>query len=248
MTQSHDTHPVSPDQTVSNGEGLSALNLEALRHAGEVGVYLADVYQIVIAQEHDLATVRITPSGRDESRQLAHTGGFAHHKDSGDGLHHEVVINTHDGWEHYRDLMQTRPIGVKLSAEKAGVPLEQFDEKILAAFIFAHELGHSLDYLRNWPNVEDLKRERVQQLATLPWPGYTPPIIRAFFEKEVGKQYLRDKADAMQALGITVDTIVHRQEVAYRATPFEDFADRFAARILAHLPYSTKTSRLEDEH
>jgi len=216
------------------GPKIVSDNLEQLRSKGEVGEHFANLYKVALAEDPRLESVIINPSGSAANKVLSKTGGYAAHQGSTASGKYEVTINTEDGWGHFDNLLRTRERSADISAQKMGIDPSQMDSKLLASFIFLHELGHVVDYMDNAPDLAIDEMRRKRDMDTLPWAGWDPATMANYFEGEEGKAYWNQNGEALKAAGIiTPEALVQLQEERYHSIETEDNPDQFAVRVLA---------------
>lgn len=213
--------------------GIMHRNLDLLRSKGEIGYMFSVLYEAAIAQEPGLADIDIVGLGSADVDELAFTGGYAVHAEvSGTGKH-AIVVNTDDGIEHYERLLKERRASVESNMQRMGFDGAALDAKWLAGFIFLHELGHIVDYIRNYPDYEAKMQQRTAEMATLPFPGRNPVEMLSILQQPDGKVWFDKAKDTLQKkYGVdSIESFVALQDRAYRATPMESYADQFAADV-----------------
>lgn len=214
-------------------------NISALRERGELGVLFSILYEGAVEFEPVLADIVVRPSGADENPLLGQTGGFAVHSGKSESGKFEIVVNVDDGITHYEGLLWSRRASAVASMAKMGFDDTNLDAKWLSGFIFLHELGHIVDYAKNYPNLTQKNKQREAEMATLPVPGMSPPALRVKLESDPkwNDWFVRAIPVLKHKYGVeTVDELIALQDSAYRSTSMEDFADQFAARVFK--PYS----------
>lgn len=225
--------PETP-HTVESSKSLFQDNIDSLREQGELGYMFSVLYGAAVEKKPDLSEVIVLTSGSSEDETLKTTGGFARHAGETKSGRYEIVVNTADGIEHYAELLERRKNSVVASFEKMGFGVETLDPKVLAGFIFLHELGHLVDFMENAPTIEQKKMRRNADMSTLPVSGYNPVQLMNWLPTEGGATWFTGAKQALNALyGIsTMDELAALQDDRYRALPTEDGPDRFAAEVI----------------
>lgn len=149
--------------------------------------------------------------------------------------------------QHTAKILQDRKSSNEIVASLLGMEFEKLTPELLRLFIIAHELGHATDYIKNYEsnpsyaNVAEASEEWDMHyevnLSSLPVPHFDPAQLT---EKIAGysniKEFVIDYPEAksyVQSEEITtLEQLLHDQEVAYRNSPYEKYADNFAAKFL----------------
>jgi len=219
-----------------NNQERVAENTEKLEASGEVGQFLAGVYQAALEENPQLATAVIRTGSKTEDATLGKTGGYARHKDMNPDSEYSITVNTNDGFEHYEELLKTRSTAAEIATRKMGIDPNAMDVKTFAGFIFAHELGHIGDYMKNAPTRQLKDERRKRDLATLPVPGLDPSQLASYLEREDGQAYFASNMEALASKGInTAAELINVQETSYRKVETEDIPDQFAAKVMAKI-------------
>jgi hypothetical protein len=131
-------------------------------------------------------------------------------------------------------------------AELLGIDFVDLSPELLRQFIVAHEMGHASDYVKNYENNPDLSGPAVAEewnlhyeanLLAMPVPGMDPVDLRQTAAEYADLQsFLNDYPEAVASVKqekITcLDDLIRAQEAAYRASPYEKYADDFATEFL----------------
>jgi hypothetical protein len=227
---------VSPDQLSRSAEFAAPdnyqANIEYLRFAGEVGEALVPVYERAVLLEASLAGIIITDSKDEEDSEFA--VGYAHAAGETESQMAEIVIDT-SGWSIYERLIAERPTTIEITAAKLGIATADLDASVLASFVFAHELGHVVDWVQNTDSEEALWARRKADMNKLPMPGPSPQRLREFAKEHPEKmdEYFSEHKRELQLKGITnLEQLHEAQEFAYRYIETEDIPDQFAVKVL----------------
>jgi len=127
-----------------------------------------------------------------------------------------------------------------------GISLPQLSPKLLRLFIIAHEIGHASDYVKNYETNPDYEGSDAAEewdlhyeanLLTLPVPGFDPVDLHEELSKYSGlEDFLRANPNVAKTIDTskvrTVQDLIDTQEVAYRTSAYESYADNFAAAFL----------------
>ena len=214
-------------------------NIETLQSKGELGMMFATLYEVAVEDEPELADIKVWAIGSSTPGFdfLRHTGGAAIHKDESDIGMFEVIINTDDGIGHFQRLLATRRSSAEISAQKVGIEKGKITPEQLASFIFLHELGHIVDFMKNAPSATVYSKRREQDLATLPIAGYDPSKLAQLLESPDGKKwFFKNLRSLHNSFGVSsLNDLMVVQETAYHGMETEDIPDQFAARIMKKL-------------
>jgi hypothetical protein len=209
-------------------------NVEILNEKGELGVMFAILYKAAVEAEPDLSGIVIRTSGSNVDPVLAQTGGYAVHSGNSDSGKYEIVINVDDGLDHYERLRTLRRSSMEKNAMRLGIPSEVFDSKALAGFIFLHEIGHIVDFIKNAPdlNAHDVRRQA--DLDSLPIPKYNPVVLIKFLDTSVGAEWFEKAKPALEAnfKVTTPEELIELQDDCYRSLPTEEIPDKFATDMI----------------
>ncbi len=209
-------------------------NIELLQSKGELGVMFSILYAEATRIEPRLSGIIVHALGSADDPVLKETGGHAMHSGKTESGQYEIIVNTDDGLEHYENLLKKRRESVKASMEKMGFDSENVDAKVLAGFIFLHELGHIVDYMNNAPDISVWEKRREAEMATLPVPKYNPVTLVIMLATPEGKLWF-DRARTALENNYRVksaEELVSLQDKRYRSLPTEDIPDQFAAKVM----------------
>jgi hypothetical protein len=214
-------------------------NIEALRARGEVGELFSELYKAAIEVEPRLMDIKIWALGSEtpDFGFLKYTGGSARHKDLSESGKYELIINTDDGIEHYERLLAVRRTSAEICAEKSGIEKNTITPVQLASFIFLHELGHIVDFIKNAPDKATHSERRKRDMDMLPIPGFNPAQLAQSLETSEGKKWFFDNLKALKKnFGVrSFHELLKLQETVYHSVETEDIPDQFAARIMKKL-------------
>ena len=208
--------------------------INMLEQKGELGEFFAVLYKAAINEEPSLATVEIIASGSKHDPILSGTGGRAVHCDDSPTGKYQVIVNTDDGLAHYEKLLSTRKQSAEASIKKIGLDPVALDAKLLAGFVFLHELGHIVDFMQNAPTKELHEQRRHSDMEKLPIPQYNPVDLLLFLSRTEGQNWFSKALPALTShFGVhSPDELIQLQDERYRSLPTEDIPDQFAAKVL----------------
>lgn len=156
-----------------------------------------------------------------------------------------IIFVSEGTYEQLKPLMDIRRTSVEINARLLGIAPELMTTRLLHRFIIVHELGHVLDFLKNYRHDDvdpyeaeaEMSNHREWSKATLPVPGLSPNELARELSAlhslaEVVEQFpeLARHPGFSQCSG--VEDVLRLQEQEYRSTPQERWADEFAVRFL----------------
>jgi len=217
----------------NNEPAVIAENLKRLERSGEVGQFLKNFYVAALNEEPILEKVVIVPSRAD--KRLKNAGGRAIPPDVSKSGQAELHIVTSGGWKPYKQIMASRKATATMTAEKLGIEPAQLDEKLFAAFVFVHELGHVVDWSQQFGyNRNNRRNTRLSEMAMLPIPHWLPSEVLK--SKREATKYLSRHKDHLATKGIhSYEELAQAQDLAYHSMPTENRPDIFAARVVKKL-------------
>lgn len=230
--------PPTPEQAeVSDwDEEQHRRNLEALEGAGEIGQFFSTIYSAALAHNASLSSVRILPDAMaDEMGRQASSkgGGSARYWTGNPDGRYSVTVQATEGFAFFERQMAERPETIIRSANALGVSPDAIDVRTYAGFIFAHELGHVDDFMKNAPTPDVQRPRRTNDMLSLPVPNIWPSRLPDFVNSAEGYQYIRDNLAYYTSQGInSVPDLLTAQERAYANMPTEAIPDQFAATVL----------------
>lgn len=202
---------------------------------------LQEIWRRVLINHPELSNVEIIIP---ENSQLAYTGGEFLLPDD-DNLNPAIVVLPASD-SIYERLKTERPLAIKIAADLLGRQVEEMSGEDIKKFIFLHEIGHVYDFLKNFESDPQIGKDyaidawnmlREEQLASLPVPGLDPNDLAVALEgaKDLS-EFVKNNSGLEVRLGElkinTIKELLFAQEMGYRNTPKESFADRFAANFL----------------
>ncbi|PIR41968.1 MAG: hypothetical protein COV30_00890, partial [Candidatus Yanofskybacteria bacterium CG10_big_fil_rev_8_21_14_0_10_37_15] len=203
----------------------------------------SDMLKLMLEQFNYLAHVEVVFISPEEE---PNTGGFFHKVQVDDGTFVPAIFIVSENQEHMRKLKDTRRSSVQIIADMLGIDFSQLSPILLRQFIILHEIGHANDYVKNYENNPDYQGANAAEewdlhyeanLLTMPVPGFDPVDLR---EKVSRFSDLREFLDAYpnvaKKMNIdeikTLEDLLHAQEIAYRTSAYESYADNFAIDFL----------------
>jgi hypothetical protein len=171
-------------------------------------------------------------------------GGFYEIREEADHMV-PVIFISEGGHERLQSLIPIRKTSIDINAHLLGIKPEQMTTRLLHRFILAHELGHAMDFIRNYRQEHEDDREAKEEMsyhrelgkATLPVPGISPThlareLSTLHTRTEVVERFPALAQHPLFSTLATVEDILRLQEQEYRATPQERYADEFAKQFL----------------
>lgn len=223
-------------------EGIP-LNDLVTRKDIEMDETMASVLRLMLEQNKYLAQVEVLFIPPEEE---PNTGGCFHLvKVNKDTIVPSIFIVVKQK-EHLEKLFGIRRSSVELVAQMLGIEARDLTSDLLRQFIIAHEFGHTTDYIKNYESNSDyLGTEAAEawrlhydsNLLSLPVKGLDPAELQeeisqfsdlpAFLKAypEVSKNIDQEKIK-------TLDDLLGAQEIAYRSSAYESYADDFATNFL----------------
>lgn len=187
----------------------------------------------------ELKTVELEVIDQSEVEDATYTGGMLELDESQEKV--RVCIVDFDE-KQYQRLIKHRQMSLSLMAEQIGIPVSDLSPQLLKRFIFLHEVGHALNFERDYrhhPQIkgdyslayavydEDLERA----LSDLPVPYWYPSELAAAIEQQGEAAFMTahpEIAAYARTHNLTARTLLAAQERAYKQTDHEQVADRFA--------------------
>lgn len=244
MVQFKDKFMISEASIPGSTESLSQDNLrrafiektvERLGQGGKVGQHLVPVYLAAIDESPcvEWAVVSpVNPSDLSGDQRLKDSPGYCAPAGEHDIM---VTIIAKNSWKPYSRILKKRPALAESIAQKLGVSTAEVDERKLAEFALAHELGH----VKNASEDPDHVRKTRDELSTLPLPDIPPGLLRSFLRSPRGIAHWIIHKDRYASLGIgSRKDLMREQEMAYKRLPAEDYADQFAVQVMRRLDAS----------
>lgn len=203
----------------------------------------ADMLRIMLEKHDHLSHVEVVFISPEEEPD---TGGFFHRVEIDEQTFLPTIFIVSENQEHMNRLKDTRQSSAARVASMLGIDFSQLSPKLLRLFIIAHELGHASDYIKNYETnpeyqvtdaAEEWDLHYESNLLTMPVPGFDPVDLR----EELSRfDSLEDFLKANPNLSKTISTgeiktkqdLINAQEIAYRTSAYESYADDFATDFL----------------
>lgn len=209
--------------------------LKALEGMGDLGRTLALSYEKALRDYPKLLEVDLEVATSKKYSELKETGGFSTHKEEVGASRHRVVISSESNEKYYEELIKTRKVLIEIVAKLFDVSPEKLTPKMLASFVFLHELGHGYSNLTSTRGFEANKEERLNEMHTLPVSGMPPSMLINLLKEGNGhldKFFESNKEKFLKDGYKTQQELMDAQERAYRQLSTERFPDNFAAGII----------------
>ncbi len=217
---------------------------ELLKREGvEIDKSTSDLLRIMLEQNTFLSHVEIVFISPEEE---PNTGGFFHRVEVDEDTFVPTISIVSEQAEHMQKLMETRRSSAERVADMLGIEFKDMTPNLLRQFIITHELGHAVDYVRNYETNPDYQGADAAEewdlhyeanLLTMPVSGMDPTDLR----KEVSEfDNLSGFLEVHPAVVKTINTgeiktlqdLLDFQELAYRSSEYESYADNFATDFL----------------
>lgn len=209
----------------------------------EIEPRLRKLFEIARQENPELASAKLqtfTPKDKYDS------GGYYDFEEGEGGEIAPTLFISEGSSSLLAPLLEVRKEAIRINASLLGINPEEVTTEILQVFIFAHELGHIKDFLRNyksdpslegWEAVDEMGSHRDSVLMQLPVPNLSPTHLIGEL-REVSKleeaiaMYPEIKRHPKFSGLETVQDLLRLQEEEYRGSEPERYADEFAAELL----------------
>jgi hypothetical protein len=196
------------------------------------------VFEFFLEEYPTLADLRL---GFISGETEIETGGYFKVETPDEKTILPIIFLTSSGQKRIEKLFSSRRRSVEICAQLLGLEIEQITPELLNLFIIAHELGHAVDFWKNYlsSNVnpksayEEWRDHYDLNLDTLPVRGMSPADLTARLSSEIDLDGLIQQHPEIGRLNVrSANDVLALQEEAYRALPHERFADNLAADFL----------------
>lgn len=199
--------------------------------------------ELMFALHPFLAHVKIQFVSPDDE---PNTGGFFHRIKIDEQTFIPSVSIVSFSAKHLQRLIEVRKSSNQQVARLLGISISEMTPDLLRQFIIAHEFGHATDYVRNYETNPDYHGAEAAQewnthydanLFTLPVPGYDPvDLIEEIARFDNLITFYQAHPEVESTInGVKIQNfqeLVEAQELAYRASAYESYADKFAVNFL----------------
>lgn len=237
-------HAHEPDARLGDLASTAKLRLLALSHSTEPDAqgHLESIWQLAVREIPEFHHVEV----RSDTSDRFSGGGIYCPGDEDDTLHFKYTALNR---EMLLELMEHRPRSTELVAQQLGIAREELTPEILRVFIFLHEAGHALDYLKNFlaPRIaqgsqtpkkeatEEWEQRFFAELRSLPVPNTDPSTLRAFSGFAPMDEFIAQHGaspDLIAHAKSNPEGVIRLQEEAYKNGESERRADEFAATFM----------------
>lgn len=173
-------------------------------------------------------------------------GGYYKFFEDADGQPLPVICISAGDPRFLAPLMAIRRSSIEINAEMLGIEYEKMTLELLQLFIIAHEFGHIKDFkinfqadsnLQGWEAVDIMEYQRDAVLSMLPAKNISPTHLAS---KLRDAKTLEDAIKLFPEIMVypkfheikSVGDLLRAQEIEYRSSPPESYADTFAAGLL----------------
>lgn len=221
---------------------ISRQSIEKIKHP-EADQETNKMLELMLEQFPFLTHVQIQFVSPDDE---PNTGGFFHRvKIDEHTFVPSVSIVSFDS-EHMQRLIEVRKSSNQQVARLLGIDISEITTDLLRQFIIAHEFGHATDYVRNYETNPDYQGAKAAQewnahydanLFTLPVPGYDPvDLMEEIYHFDTLDAFYQAHPEVEHVInGVEIKSfqeLAEAQELAYRASAYENYADQFAVNFL----------------
>ncbi len=203
----------------------------------------SDMLTLILEQHDHLSHIEIVFISPEDA---PNTGGSFHIVQVDEQSFIPTIFIVSENQEHMRKLKDTRHSSAQRVADMLGINFSQLSPSLLRQFIIAHEIGHASDYIKNYETnpdyqgtnaVEEWDLHYESNLLTMPVPGFDPVDLYEKLSKFNDlKQFLNANPNVTRTINTdeikTLQDLLHAQEIAYRTSPYESYADTFATNFL----------------
>ena len=218
----------------------------------------SDMLKLILEQNSHLSHIEVVFISPKEE---PNTGGYFHRVQIDEQTFVPTIFIVSANEEHARRLKNTRQSSAKRVANMLGINFSQLSPNLLKQFIIAHELGHSSDYAKNYetnPNyqgsdaAEEWELHYEGNLLTMPVPGFDPVDLREELSRfDNLEDFLKANPNLVKTINTgeikTIQDLIDAQEIAYRTSVYESYADNFATTFLKKNAVKLNISELIDE-
>jgi len=150
------------------------------------------------------------------------------------GYHKVKLSRDPDAPRAIAEKYSKHPASLQAVADKLGFkPTELLaDPQKLYAYVFLHELGHTVQY--DQYDAYNFATKQGRDYAALPVPDMSPRGLQEMLETADGPNWVTDNWEQLQTTHAveTTEELVALQGIAYRQMFHESFADDFAVAVM----------------
>ena len=209
----------------------------------EIKSGVVDLLKLLLDQNRHLSHIGIVFIPPEEE---PNTAGFFETVEISSRQFYPEVFIVSESQEHAQKLKNTRESSAKKVAEMLGIDFSKLTPELFKKFIIAHEFGHASDYIKNYESnpvyqttkaAEEWKLHTESVLSLLPFPGVAPSdLYEEILKFNTLTEFVKAHPETEKTINIneikTLQDLLHAQELAYRSSPYESYADKFAADFL----------------
>lgn len=221
----------------------------------EIDASMLEMLKILLEEYDYFADVEVKMISPEEE---PNTGGYFKRIQIDEDTYIPRIVLVRANEEHMTRIKETRQASSQRVADLLGIDVEQLTPELLRKFIIAHELGHTKDYIQNYAKNPDYQGVEASQewdwhyqqnLMSLPVPGLDPVDLReALSHFQNLEEFLEENPHIRKRINVnttnTLESLLQEQETAYRNSPYEHYADDFAATFLREHARQLKLSAL----
>lgn len=181
------------------------------------------------------------------------TGGFFRRIQTDENKVTPAIFIVEKNSAHLNKLLRSRRSSAEIIAGLLGIEFKNLTPDTLRKFIICHELGHATDYIKNYELNPELTNNQAADewdmhyqsiLMTMPVPCLNPAQLKIESKRYINAaSFLRTRPDVVGKYA-SISELQHAQEVAYRESSYEKYADNFAANFIKQNALKLKISEL----
>ena len=223
----------------------------------EMDQLTADMLKLILEKNDHLSHVEVVFISPEEEPD---TGGFFHRVKVDEQTFVPTIFVVSENQEHMNRLKDARKSSAARVASMLGIDFSKLSPALLRQFIVAHELGHASDYVKNYETNPDYKGADAAEewdlhyeanLLTMPVPSFDPVDLREELSRfDSLEDFLKVNPSLSKTINIseikTKQDLINVQEIAYRTSAYESYADDFATDFLKNNAVELNITELID--
>lgn len=217
----------------------------------------ADMLRLLLEKHEHLSHVEVVFISPKEE---PNTGGFFHRVQINEQTFVPTIFIVSENQEHMNRLKDTRQSSSARVADMLGIDFSQLSPNLLRQFIIAHELGHASDYVKNYETNPDYQGSDAAEewdlhyeanLLTMPVPSFDPvDLLEELSSFDNLEDFLKANPNLSKTINIgeikTKQDLLNAQEITYRTSVYESYADNFATDFLKNNAVELNITELID--
>lgn len=202
------------------------------------------VLLLLLNQNPDLSRVEVV---FDSDHEKIYSGGSFNVIEVEEGVFIPTIsINNAMDIEKIKQLFRFRKFSVEIISKMMGIDSDAMTPELLRIYIILHEFGHALDFIKNYEQNEEYgEGEAVEawdfhydsNKSLFPYEGMDPAeLLEEIMTYDSFDQFLEAHREQFEKFDLknieSLKDLMLAQEIAYRSSPFEKYADDFALKFL----------------